>query len=313
MSKDLSQQVAHPLPFIGIVTVLYRSDSVLEDFYASLKQQTSNSFRSRLYVIDNSPESSGTEMSRQLARHHGIDVVCIFNNSNVGVAAGNNQGIRLALADGCSHVLLANNDTAFPAGTVAGLLATLMHERAEAITPKIYYYGAARLLWYAGAPFSSWTIRGPHRGMLRPDKGQFDQREDTEYAPTCFMLVTSAVFLDTGLMDEQYFCYYDDTDFVFRLRQSGGRLIYEPAQTVDHKVSTSTGGDESPFSLFYMNRNRIYFARKNLRGIQKAVALTYIMLTRLPRTASMGRLKAGRVWAGVREGWRLPLRTELWP
>lgn len=299
-----------PQTFIGIVTVLYKSDGVLQDFFTSLADQFDPSFRQRLYVIDNSPDDSGTKLSERLSAKYGIDAVCVFNNHNSGVATGNNQGIRLALADGCSHILLANNDTVFPPGTIGGLLSTLYLENAMAVTPKIHFYVPQnpKLLWYAGATFSPWTMRGPHRGMREPDLGQYDRREDTEYAPTCFMLIDSRIFSLIGLMDEQYFCYYDDTDFAFRLRTFGGRLVYDPSQRVDHKVSSSTGGDGSPFSLFYMNRNRVYFARKNLSGLQKVLSLTYITLTRLLRTARMSKASAQRVWAGYREGMRLRIQ-----
>jgi len=298
---------------IGIVTVLFRSDDVLPDFFASMATQSDLSFRQRLYVIDNSPNNSGTKLSERLSAEHGIDAICIFNNHNGGVAAGYNQGIRKALVDGCSHVLLANNDTLFPPGTIRGLLSTILLEKATAVTPKIYYYSQTnpKLLWYAGARFSAWTVRGPHRGIGKPDLGQYDRREDTEFAPACFMLIDSRIFGDIGLMDERYFCYYDDTDFVFRLRGFGGRIVYDPSQHIVHKVSSLTGGDESPFSLFYMNRNRVYFARKNLCGLQKVFALTYMTLTRIPRTALMKKASAQRVWAGVREGWRL--KPQLFP
>ena len=98
-----------PDPLIGIVTVLYNSDKVLEDFFTSLAAQENVHYR--LYVIDNGTTDSGSRLSRELAQAHGIAAVCVFNNANVGVAKGNNQGIELALADGCTHVLLANNDT----------------------------------------------------------------------------------------------------------------------------------------------------------------------------------------------------------
>jgi len=297
------------VPFVGVVTVLYNSNDVLVDFFASIAVQFDASFRFFLYVIDNSPDDSGTVLAKELALQHGINAICVFNNSNVGVAAGNNQGIRLALGDGCSQVLLANNDTVFEAGVIQGLLRTLLSENATAVTPKIYFFEpeTPKLLWYAGAPFSSWTTRGPHRGLGEPDLGQYDRLEETEYAPTCFMLVDVRIFADIGVMDERYFCYYDDTDFVFRLRRNGGRLVYDPSQTVDHKVSSSTGGDLSPFSLYYMNRNRVYFARKNLGGIQKIFALAYMTLTRFPRTMMLPRAASERVWAGVRDGWKLQL------
>src|SRR5579864_1291935 len=108
---------------VGIVTVLYNSDEVLPEFFASLSLQKDVSFR--LYVIDNGTTDSGNRLSETLAREHGIDAVCVFNNANVGVAKGNNQGIALALADGCPYVLLANNDTAFSADTLRLLLEPL--------------------------------------------------------------------------------------------------------------------------------------------------------------------------------------------
>lgn len=308
MSSTIQPIEANAL--IGIVTVLFKCDYVLPEFFESLAAQTLARQRMRLYVIDNSPTRSGTDLAARLSALHGIDARCHFNDANLGVAAGNNQGIRMALNESCTHVLLANNDTAFPAGTIAGLLSTMQARGVGAITPKIYFHGTDGLLWYAGAPFSSWTVRGPHRGMRLKDDGRFDTVELTEYAPTCFLLVEAKVFERVGVMDEQYFCYYDDTDFVFRLRGAGLQLLYDPTQTVEHKVSTSTGGDESPFSIYYMNRNRVYFARKNLRGLQRWVALTYMTLTRLFPLVRLERAKARRLLAGVRDGWRLQVHRE---
>ena len=101
---------------IGIITVLYNSDSVLPGFFSSLRDQTERRFR--LYVIDNSAADSGLKLAKALAQASGVDAVFKFNDANVGIAAGNNQGIDLALADGCTHVLLANNDTEFGAETL---------------------------------------------------------------------------------------------------------------------------------------------------------------------------------------------------
>ena len=293
-------------PVLGIVTVLYNCDEVLPDFFESLAAQR-DELRYRLYVIDNSTTDSGSRLSRELATRHGIDAVVVFNNDNGGVAKGNNQGIERALADGCPLVLLANNDTVFPPGTIAGLVETLRREKADAVTPKIYYHGTGGKLWYAGGAFHEWTLRTPHLGNLEQDKGQHDKPGDTEYAPTCFMLVDAKVFGRIGRMDEQYFCYYDDTDFVWRLRKAGGRLYYQPRCVVDHKVSTSTGGDRSPFSLYYMNRNRVYFARKNFRGLHRVFTLCYMTLTRLPRAFALEKKLSERLWKGVRDGWRLEL------
>jgi len=292
-------------PFIGIVTVLYNSDEVLADFFASLAAQAG--IRYRLYVIDNGTTDSGTRLSEELARRHGIDAVCIFNNANVGVAKGNNQGIALALADGCTHVLLANNDTAFQPATIPDLMACMLERADLAATPKIMYHDEPELIWYAGGHINGWTMRTPHYGLRQRDTGQFDEQQYVDYAPTCFMLFDRRVFDAVGTMDEKYFVYGDDADFVWRMRAQGIRIRFVPGAVVLHKVSTSTGGDHSPFSAYYANRNRIYFLRKNLRGLQRVVAMAFVLATRAPALARLPGKSARRGWRGVLDGFRMPV------
>ncbi len=291
-------------PFIGIVTVLYNSDEVLPDFFRSLAAQ--EDVRYRLYVIDNGTTDSGTRLSRELARQHGLDAVCVFNDANGGVAKGNNQGIELALADGCSHVLLANNDTAFEASTIRTLMSAMNERGDQAATPKIMYHGEPDLIWYAGGHINGWTMRSPHYGIRQQDHGQFDSQQYVGYAPTCFMLLDRRVFDVVGIMDERYFVYSDDTDFVWRMNRHKIRIRYVPEAVVLHKVSTSTGGERSPFTVYYANRNRIFFLRKNLRGLQRWFAIAYVLSTRIPRLSTLPWSSAKRGWRGVFDGLRMP-------
>ncbi len=295
---------------LGIVTVLYHSDEVLPGFFRSLTGEPVG-FARKLYVIDNSPSSSGTEMAQALSLKYGIDAEFVFNNANLGVAKGNNQGIDLALQDGCSHVLLANNDTEFSDDTIRRLIETLAGGAERVATPKIMYYDDPTLLWYGGGHINAWTMRTPHYGIKTIDRGQFDRLEYVGYAPTCFMMLDAQVFQSVGRMDEQFFVYYDDTDFVWRMAARGIRIRYVPNSVVLHKVSTSTGGDRSPFTLYYTNRNRIYFIRKNLTGLQRVFALSYLLLTRLPRLCLLPRNLARRSWRGVIDGFGMKIPKEL--
>jgi GT2 family glycosyltransferase len=304
MSEIASNERA-PNFFIGIVTVLFNSDDVLQDFFKSLSRQGDPELKQRLYVIDNSPTPSGTELAQTLAEKYDIDAVFLFNKGNLGVAAGNNIGIKLALDDGCTHVLLANNDTEFPSGIILGMLRSLVRRDCSAITPKIKVHGQNNILWYGGAGVNTWTLRFPHFGIGKTDNGDFDRLREMEYAPTCFMLVTASAFDLIGIMDEKFFCYYDDTDFVYRLRRAGGKLIYDPSMTMYHKVGFSTGGNDSEFSLFYMTRNRIYFGRKHLRGMRRITALAYVISTRFFRMTAMDKPRRQKILAGVRSGLQL--------
>lgn len=290
-------------PLIGVVTVLYNSDDVLPDFFTSLAAQ--KGVRFRLYVIDNSSTDSGSVIARDLAARHGIDATVIYNNANVGVAKGNNQGIELALTSGCSHVLLANNDTAFGEHTIIRLLSALIVEGEQVATPKIMYHDRPDTLWYAGGRIAPWTLLTPHYGIDTIDRGQFDDQHHVGYAPTCFMLFDAKVFAAVGSMDEQYFVYYDDTDFIWRMTQQGFQIRFVAQAVVLHKVSSSTGGGDSPFSVYYTNRNRVYMIRKSLHGLPKLLALAYFLFTRLPRLGSLPGPLARKGWTGLADGFRL--------
>ncbi|HEY4083305.1 MAG TPA: glycosyltransferase family 2 protein [Burkholderiaceae bacterium] len=292
-------------PLIGIVTVLYNCDEVLQGFFESLAAQIDVCFH--LYVIDNGSTESGAQLSTALASKYGIAATVVFNNHNAGVARGNNQGIRLALADGCSYVLLANNDTEFAPATIRHLFNVLVDGSERAATPKMTYFDPPNQIWYGGGHINAWTMRTPHYGMREEDRGQYDKPRHVGYAPTCFLLFDAKIFEEIGLMDEAYFVYYDDTDFIWRMAAQGIRLRYVPASVVKHKVSSSTGGGESPFSLYYTNRNRLYFIRKNLRGWRKAAALAYMLMTRVPRLSLLPSPLSKRGWAGVYDGFKMAL------
>ena len=298
----MSNNIYHD--FIGIVTVLYNSDEVLPDFFYSLSLQRNIEFK--LYVIDNSDKATGANLASTLSQKYSINSEVVFNNKNLGVAAGNNQGIGLALRDNCTHVLFANNDIDFGDRVVEQLMDALRASNASAVSPKIYFYGTSKL-WFAGGSLSASKAKNTHRFYGESDKSQITAITRITYAPTCFLLVKADVFDRVGLMDEKYFCYWDDTDFIFRFLRCGYVLIYAPEPHVNHKVSYSTGGESSTFSIYYMNRNRVYFARKNGKGIIKIVSLFYVVVTRLYRSLWLPSKSRATMISAICDGFKMSL------
>lgn len=265
-------------PKIGLVTVLYNGIEVLEGFFQSLATQTYKNYT--LYVIDNSPDDIALDEAKRLSKLYNIESVFINNNDNLGVAKGNNQGIEKALNDECEFVLLLNNDIEFSETTIKGMLHHAVQNHENIIVPKIYYYGTNKI-WMAGGYISKLKGISPHRGDGEEDTRQYDNIEYINYAPTCFMLIHQEVFKNIGLMDEEYFVYYDDTDFVYRANEKGYKIVYYPAETVEHKVSFSTGGGESLFSIYYGNRNRVIFIKNNFSFFYKVISLSFFYLSRV--------------------------------
>ncbi|MBS1532542.1 MAG: glycosyltransferase family 2 protein [Bacteroidetes bacterium] len=261
------------------MTVLFKSDDVLEDFFHSLSVQTFTDYR--LYLIDNSPGAATDNLIRSVSEKYGITQYDhIKNDGNYGVAKGNNQGIRKALDDGADYVILLNNDIDFRQTFVLGDLVNYAVEHHENIVfPKVMFYGSRRIQ-VAGGKFINYKGVSIGFGVNDEDGEAYNQPGYSGYAPTCFMLISRKVFDTIGYMDERYFVYYDDDDFVYRALKAGFKLYYMPHTEIFHKASFSTGGHESPFSVYQINRNRIYFIKKHFSFPLKQVALSHAITTK---------------------------------
>ncbi|NCU04762.1 MAG: glycosyltransferase family 2 protein [Chitinophagaceae bacterium] len=263
---------------IGLVTVLFKSDEVLEGFFNSISKQTFKDYI--LYLVDNSVNDRSNQVIADCMQKYPV-TQCehIKNPGNEGVARGNNIGIQQALNDGCTHILILNNDIEIEQETAFASQLSICEERGEKIVvPKIYY--PDRTIWMAGGAMNKWRALGIHYGYNKPDSAEYNSAKYITYAPTCYMLVERSVFDKVGMMDEKYFAYYDDTDFVYRSLNKGFKMYYDPSVTIIHKVSHSSGGDSS-FYIFYSNRNKLYFIRKNFSGFLKWFAIGYTFFTRI--------------------------------
>lgn len=287
---------------IGLVTVLFNSESTIEPFVDCIAKQDLNSFK--LYIIDNASTDNSVELMEKAVRKAELEYDLIKNESNLGVAAANNQGIVASINDNCEYIVLLNNDIEFEADTFRNLLSIAHETGADMLAPKVSIHGTD-YIWFAGGGFSflkGINVHWHYRNQLLR-KGL--RRMEISYAPTCFLFCKRSVFDQIGLMDERYFVYYDDTDFMFRSQKAKLSLLYEPSVLISHKVSSSTGGELSDFSLRYINRNRIFFIGKNYSILLRLFFYCITFLSLLPKLLRMDRKKAIVVFMAINEGFDL--------
>ena len=307
MAAPESQTIASfrppaPAPKVGVVTVLFNSSSVLPGFLASLAAQQYQDFH--VWAIDN----ASTDDSVAQCRDQGERLTVIANPTNLGVAAGNNQGIYAALDAGCEFVLLLNNDVEFGPPLFKQLIEGIHANSCAMTTPMMYYFDRPDVIWAAGGKFQPLLgYRCYHLQDGVKDVGQFTSPRCVQHAPTCCVLFKRSVFETVGFMDERYFVYHDDTDFMLRCLKADQRLFLLPHAKLQHKVSSLTGGAESEFSVRMGTRNRIYMLTKFL-GRSLAIpyvaglALTYLF-RRLIRNYDRERHQLKQ--ASLRQGFRM--------
>ena len=245
-------------PRIAIVTVLYNSVPVLPDFLASLSAQTDENWQ--LIAIDNASSDASVAMVHAWGD---TTAMVVANDTNVGFAAATNQGILLAQDAGFDAVLLLNNDTVFGPDFMARLADAARTMPCDILAPVVLYDDAPDRAWFAGGRFTWW------RGAFQPHASEHIPPGDApswpaDFAPGCALLVPVAVFERIGLLDEQFFVYWEDADFCLRCKAAGIPIAVLRTPTIRHKVSTLTQGETSDFSVRMYQGNQIRFLHKHL-------------------------------------------------
>lgn len=275
-------------PSVGIVIVNYNGADYQNDCIRSVLECGYDNCK--IIVVDN----ASVDNSMQLLDEFGDDrIIKIFNKENGGVAQGNNIGIRNSINLGCEYTLLLNNDTV----VTPGFLQKLVDLNESIVCPKIYCFGLDRVIWYAGGKFVKWKGNAIHLHYKQRDEG-IKYKKSYDYAPTCCLLINNRVFSTVGEMDEKYFLYYDDSDFLYRANQKGYKVFFCPESIIYHKISLTTGGESSPLSLYYSNRNRFYFIKKNKLGLFAELFAYFSRKLKI----QISKIKRTTDWIYIREG-----------
>jgi len=255
-------------------------------------------------IVDNgSTDRSGEKLQEEFPRHH-----FIHNGRNLGFAGGNNVGIRYALDHEADYVLLLNNDTVVQHNFLAPLLEIAdNNEKVGIVGAKINYFDTPSRIWYAGGSLSLWRAGGYHVGLDQTDGPRvYRGTIEATFVTGCLMLIKREVLERVGFFDANYFAYLEDLDLCYRAMRGGWRLKVNRDVRILHKVGGSqrrTGGLSSS-EIYYVTRNRLYFALKHLSPSEKAAFFPYFFLGRLIRMAQWMAAGKGGFSRAAYEGWR---------
>ena len=145
------------------------------------------------------------------------------------------------------------------------------------VSPKIRFSWGTNPIQYAGyTPLSKITLRNTAIGCGEDDHGQYDTPHPTPYAHGAAMMIRREAIEKAGLMPECYFLYYEELDWSMMIRRAGYDIWYEPAFTVYHKESQTTG-QQSPLRTYYITRNRLLFVKRNNLSATRFLSYTYLI------------------------------------
>lgn len=204
-------------------------------------------------VVDN----ASTDNSVTKIREAYPNLMLFENSSNLGFSGGNNTGIRYALTQEAEYIWLLNSDTVADLGALSAMVDKARNDASIGAVGSVLYhmrqkdvvqmYGGGRVRWWMGTS--------------RAFEAPVPSRE-LHYVAAASLLIRGEVFESTGLLDEGFFMYWEDTDYGFRLRKSGWKLAAAPESKVWHKGS-AIPSEKNPLHDLYFNVSAIRFFRKH--------------------------------------------------
>jgi GT2 family glycosyltransferase len=228
-------------------------------------------------VVDNGSTDGSEEKIREWAGDRAL--VLRQAGSNLGYSGGNNIGLQYVLErEDFAYAWLLNNDTIVYKDALLKMVDMAeSDEKIGMVGSNLLNYYRPDVLQTAGG---FWII--PWTGNTVPiTEAGFPYEPD--YISGASVLVRKNVLERIGLLDEDYFLYWEDADWGVRARKANYRLLYCPESNVRHKEG-GAGGGVTPLTDYYWTRNGLMFTRRYSPWYLPFVFFAYLVKFTLVRT-----------------------------
>jgi len=240
------------MTLVSIIIVNWNAIDYLRGCIDSILSQKFTDYE--IILVDN----ASTDHSVSFVKKHYPQVKIIENTENVGFAEGNNIGIKNSTG---KLIALFNPDAVADKDWLNILVNAIQTDsNIAAVTGKMFYLGDK---YGKDAVFCTWSKIDP----LSATPTNFHNDEPiskVDYLSGAAMLVRRDVLDKVGLMDKDYFLYFEETDLCARMIRAGYDLMYIPTAIVWHAVSPLSNSEQK---IYFMERSRIRFALKNFDSI----------------------------------------------
>jgi len=245
---------------VSAVVVTYRSRPHVERCLDSLIREGITD----IHVVDNASDDETADVVA--SQYPEVHLVC--NDNNIGFAAANNQVLRHITSP---FVLLINPDAWLEAGSLRHMLADMeRHDDVAVVGPRIVRDEQVESsLLYTPRAWDAWFFllsgmrafgTGGFSGRVVEGYPWDDGAEGDHVRGSC-MLVRMQSVREAGLLDEDFFLYFEETEWCLRMRAHGWRVVLNSSAVAHHIGKASVRTHDVLPSLEYM-RSAVLFWHK---------------------------------------------------
>lgn len=280
-----------------LLHILILSNSRRDDTLACLSALFQSDYGNFQIILLDNGSTDGTVAA---VRQSYADLPIISLGENLGYAGNNNVGIKMALDHGAEWILLLNDDTVLEPTCLSTLMQTVIADPTVGMAgPMVYHFDEPDVIQSAGGVLGKyWDNR--HLGQNEKDHGQFPAVHEVEWITGCALLVSRSVIEQVGMLDPDYFLYWEETEWCIRAGKAGWKIVHVPGAKLWHK-GVKRDYQPRPYVTYYHTRNHLLTLAKH-RAPMVAWAYT---LTQIFRSLVSWSLKSR--WSSKRK-----LRNAMW-
>jgi GT2 family glycosyltransferase len=242
---------------VSVVIPTYNKKESLKKTIESLFDQSYPKDKYEIVVVDDGSTDGTEEIVQKLVKSEPMLSNFIYiKQERGGAAAARNLGIRKSKGD---LIFFLDSDVRLEKHALKILVEQIQNERAGAIGPKCYYDENQTKIWCAGGIIYMRRGMCYHLGRDKCRNCQFDRKAEVDYLPSCALLTKRHVIEEIGGFDEDYYIYYEDSDWCLRARRAGYKIVIAPSAHAYHATTDKL----NDFFLYYSGRNRFLFMKKH--------------------------------------------------
>ncbi len=212
--------------------------------------------------------NNSKDNSEEIVKKEFPEVKIIKTDKTIGFAEASNI---LAKSSSAEYIVFLNNDVIVENRWLNEMLKTIKkHSKCAACQPKIKSYYERNKFEYAGAAGGFIDIygypfcRGRIFGSIEEDFGQYNNERRIFWGCGVCLFVKREYFIKSGMFDENFFMYGEETDFCWRANLYGKEIWYSPKSVIYHIGSYSVKKSKSNLKKEYLHsRNHIIILLKN--------------------------------------------------
>jgi len=206
------------------------------------------------------------------------DVSIVSLDENLGYAGNNNVGINVALKRGADWVFLLNDDIIMNPKCLTKLVNAGENDlEIGVVGPLVYHFDEPHVIQSAGGLLSKYW-ESIHLGKNELDQGQYNETQPVEWISGCAILVRREAIEQAGMLDQNYFMYWEETEWCIRINRAGWKIINVPQAKIWHK-GVQRDYQPKPSFTYYGTRNHLLTLAKHKAPIRARI-FTWLQLLR---------------------------------